>query len=106
MGKESDSESDTGVAVQEGKPKLKEPLMYAVVLHNDDYTTMEFVVEVLLKFFKKTQEEAVQLTLRIHTQGSGVGGVYSHDIAETKASQVSQAARTRGFPLKCTSEPV
>jgi ATP-dependent Clp protease adaptor protein ClpS len=67
---------------------------------------MEFVVEVLQRHFQKTHEEAVQITLRIHTQGRGVGGIYSYEIAETKAAQVVELARSRGFPLKCTTEPV
>ncbi len=100
-----ENESDGGVAVQEGRPKLKEPPKYAVVLHNDDYTTMEFVVEVLKRFFRKQEEEAVRLTVLIHTQGRAVGGVFSHEIAEAKVFQVSEAARSSGFPLKCTSEP-
>jgi len=66
---------------------------------------MEFVVEVLQSFFKRTQEEAVQIMLKVHHQGSGVAGIYSHEIAETKAVQVMEYAKTRGFPLKCSVEP-
>jgi ATP-dependent Clp protease adaptor protein ClpS len=98
-------ESDSDVAVQEGKPKLAEPPKYAVLLHNDDYTTMEFVVEVLQRFFKKTTEEAVEITMHVHHQGKGLAGIYSREIAETKAEQVCEYARAKGHPLKATSEP-
>ncbi|MCM2279171.1 MAG: ATP-dependent Clp protease adapter ClpS [Oligoflexia bacterium] len=94
-----------GVAVQEGRPELKEPPRYAVLLHNDDYTTMEFVVEVLERFFKKTAAEAVEVMLRVHQQGQGVAGIYTRDIAETKAAQVIEYARGRGYPLLCTAKP-
>ena len=89
----------------EEQTRLKEPARYAVLLHNDDYTTMEFVIEVLQRYFHKTSEEAMQITLRVHQQGSGVAGVFSHEIAETKAAQVTQHARGQGYPLKCTVEP-
>jgi ATP-dependent Clp protease adaptor protein ClpS len=98
-------EEDDAVVVQEGRPRLAEPPKYAVVMHNDDYTTMEFVIEVLKGHFRKTEEEATQVMLRIHQQGSGVAGIYSHEIAETKVSQVHEYARSRSFPLKCTVEP-
>jgi ATP-dependent Clp protease adaptor protein ClpS len=93
------------VAVQEADPKLKEPQHYAVVLHNDDYTTMEFVTEVLQRYFHKTGDEAVQIMLKVHQQGKGVAGIYSYQIAETKVAQVHAYARAKGFPLKCTTEP-
>jgi ATP-dependent Clp protease adaptor protein ClpS len=96
---------DAGVAVEEGRPKLKEPRTYAVLLHNDDYTTMEFVTEVLTTFFHKTENEAQRVMLAVHHQGQGVAGVYSFEIAETKVAQVEDAARSRNFPLKCTLEP-
>jgi ATP-dependent Clp protease adaptor protein ClpS len=99
-------EEQGDVAVQEGKPKLKEPPRFAVLLHNDDYTTMEFVIEVLMRFFQKTQEEAVKVTLQVHHNGKGVAGVYSFDIAETKAAQVMDYARAHGYPLKSTTEAV
>jgi ATP-dependent Clp protease adaptor protein ClpS len=95
---------ESGVAVQEGKPKLKEPPKYAVLLHNDDYTTMEFVVEVLQRFFRKSGEEAMEIMLKVHNDGRGVAGIYSFEIAETKAAQVQELAKSRGFPLKCTIE--
>jgi ATP-dependent Clp protease adaptor protein ClpS len=94
-------ESDAAVVDQ---PKTKEPRQYAVILHNDDYTTMEFVVEVLTRFFRKTHEEALAITLQVHKQGRGVAGIYSFEIAETKAFQVTELAQSRGHPLKCTTE--
>ena len=95
-------QEDAGV---QQKPRIQEPKLYRVILHNDHYTTMDFVVEVLQRFFKKSHDEAVKITLMIHTQGSGVGGIYSREIAEAKVAQVTDAARARGFPLKCTAEP-
>lgn len=100
----SSERGEGGVAVEEARPRLQEPPRYAVVLHNDDYTSMEFVIEVLEMFFQKGREEAVQIMLRVHQQGKGVAGVYSHEIAETKAYQVREAARGRGYPLLCTVE--
>ena len=94
------------LAVEEGRPKLKEPSKHAVLLHNDDYTTMEFVIEVLRRFFQKTGEEATHIMLRVHQQGKGVAGIYTSDIAETKVVQVHEYAQSQGFPLKCSSEPV
>ena len=90
--------------VEEGRPQLKEPSKYAVVLHNDDYTTMDFVVEVLQRFFQKTGDEAVRIMLKVHQDGRGVAGVYSFEIAETKSVQVNDFAQSRGFPLKSTVE--
>ncbi len=104
--RESDEDSDSGVAVQEGRPKLKEPPKYAVLLHNDDYTTMEFVVEILLRYFHKSAPEAAQIMLKVHQEGRGVAGIYSYEIAETKVAQVTEEAQSRNFPLKCTCEPV
>jgi len=94
-----------GVAVAEADPKLKEPQHYAVLLHNDDYTTMEFVTEILRRFFHKTQEESVQIMLKVHQEGKGVAGLYTYQIAETKVAQVQEHARSHGFPLKCSMEP-
>lgn len=91
-------------AVEESKPELAEPPKYAVVLHNDDYSTMEFVIAVLERYFQKTQEEAVKIMLQVHKIGKGIAGIYSFEIAETKAAQVHEHARQEGFPLKCTVE--
>lgn len=100
-----ESEENQGdLAVEEARPKLKRPPKYAVILLNDDYTTMEFVVEVLHRFFGKVGEEAVQIMLRVHQEGRGVAGVYTYEIAETKVHQVHDHARAHGFPLKCIIE--
>jgi ATP-dependent Clp protease adaptor protein ClpS len=99
-----ESDEESGVAVEASKPKLAQPPKYAVILLNDDYTTMEFVLEVLQRYFGKTEEEATRVMLRVHHQGRGVAGIYGRDIAETKAAQVEQAAQARGFPLKCEVE--
>ncbi|MBC7691467.1 MAG: ATP-dependent Clp protease adaptor ClpS [Methylotenera sp.] len=103
---DSDEGSETGIAVEEVRnPELKEPRKYAVLLHNDDYTTMEFVIDVLKRFFRKTEQEAMEITMRVHHAGSGLAGIYSYDIAETKVSQVIEYARDNGHPLKSTMEP-
>jgi len=94
---------DTEVIVEE---KTDEPSPYAVILHNDDYTTMDFVIEVLMKFFHKNKQEAVHLMLSVHHKGSAVAGIYSFEIAETKADQVMRHAKAHGFPLRCSIEPL
>lgn len=83
---------------------LKEPPMYRVLLINDDYTTMEFVVEILMRVFKKPVEDATRIMLAVHQQGSGVCGVYTYEVAETKVDTVHTLAREHGYPLKCTME--
>lgn len=93
-----------GLALEESKPELKRPPLYKVVLLNDDYTPMEFVVEVLELFFKMNREQATQIMLTVHTQGRGVCGIYTRDIAETKAAQVNQYARDHQHPLLCEIE--
>ena len=98
-------ERESGIAVAEGKPRVKEPPRFVVLLHNDDYTTMDFVVEVLQRFFQKTEEQAVRLTLEIHTKGRAAAGLYTPEIAEAKVVQVVDLAKSRGFPLKATAEP-
>ncbi|MCX2981235.1 ATP-dependent Clp protease adapter ClpS [Halieaceae bacterium IMCC14734] len=95
---------DGDLAVQDAKPKLKKPPLFKVVLLNDDYTPMEFVIEVLEVFFRKGREEATQVMLTIHTQGKGVCGVYTRDIAETKAGEVNRYARESQHPLLCEIE--
>tara|TARA_A100001391_G_scaffold126815_1_gene86744 strand:- start:63 stop:449 length:387 start_codon:yes stop_codon:yes gene_type:complete len=95
---------DGGLALQEARPELKRPPLYKVVLINDDYTPMEFVVEVLETFFKMNREQATQVMLTVHTQGKGVCGIYTRDIAETKAAQVNQFARDHQHPLLCEIE--
>ncbi len=93
----------TGVATKT-RPKTKRPSMYRVLLLNDDYTPMEFVVEVLEVIFKKSHEEAVQIMLHVHQNGVGVCGVYTYEVAETKVAQVLDAARRNQHPLQCTME--
>ncbi|MBH3445931.1 ATP-dependent Clp protease adapter ClpS [Pseudomonas moraviensis] len=100
---EHDDDS-AGVAVQEAKPALQAPPMYKVVLFNDDYTPMDFVVEVLEVFFNLNRELATMVMLAVHTEGRAVCGVFTRDIAETKAMQVNQYARESQHPLLCEIE--
>ncbi len=95
-------EGDT--ALKESEPQLKRPPLYKVILINDDYTPMEFVVEVLETFFRMTREQATQVMLTVHTQGRGVCGIYARDIAETKAAEVNQYSRDNQHPLLCEIE--
>ena len=97
-------EQDTGLSVQEARPKLKRPPLYKVLLLNDDYTPMEFVVQVLETFFRMSREKATQIMLHVHTRGVGVWGVFTRDIAETKVSQVNEYSRRHQHPLMCTME--
>jgi ATP-dependent Clp protease adaptor protein ClpS len=88
------------------KEKLKEPEEFRVILLNDDYTTMDFVVEVLMRIFHKTEDDAIRIMSNVHEQGRGIVGQYPQDIARTKADQVHAMAREQQFPLKCVLEPV
>lgn len=99
-----DFDRDGDLAVEEEKPKLKRPPMYKVVMLNDDYTPMDFVVEVLQMFFAMDREQATRIMLQVHTQGKAVCGVFTRDIAETKAAQVNQYARENQHPLLCEIE--
>ena len=92
------------MAVQEAKPALQAPSLYKVVLLNDDYTPMDFVVEVLEVFFGLDREQATRIMLTVHTEGRAVCGLYTRDIAETKAMQVNQYARESQHPLLCEIE--
>lgn len=83
---------------------LKEPAMYKVLLHNDDYTTMEFVVQVLMQVFHKSVEQATHIMLNVHKRGIGMCGVFTYEVAETKVETVTRLARENGHPLKCTME--
>jgi len=94
---------DTGLATKE-KPKTKKPAMYKVIMLNDDYTPMEFVVLVLQEFFRKSQEEATNIMLHVHQRGVGVCGVYTYEVAETKATQVMELARKNQHPLQLQLE--
>ena len=91
--------------VEKTREKLKEPENFKVILLNDHYTTMEFVVDILMVIFHKTQEEAEKIMLDVHRKGKGIVGVYSWDIAATKAQQVHIAAKEREYPLRCIVEP-
>lgn len=83
---------------------LKEPPLYKVLLHNDDYTTMEFVVHVLMLVFHKSVEQATQIMLNVHKRGTGLCGLFTYEVAETKVKTVTRLARENGHPLKCTME--
>lgn len=86
------------------RAKTQPPRLFKVVLFNDDYTTMEFVIEVLQRFFDMNRERALQIMLKVHNEGSAVCGVYSRDVAETKVAQVSEFAKQHGHPLRCAME--
>lgn len=101
---EEDEGGRGGLALQESKPELKRPPLFKVVLINDDYTPMEFVVQVLEMFFRMNREQATHVMLTVHTQGKGVCGIFTRDIAETKAAQVNQYARENQHPLLCEIE--
>jgi ATP-dependent Clp protease adaptor protein ClpS len=88
----------------ETEEDLEEPPMYKVLLHNDDYTTMEFVVEVLRKVFHKSPAEATRIMLLVHKSGTGVCGIFTAEMAETKVEMVHHLARKNGFPLQCSME--
>ncbi len=104
MAQEHIRDPDGGLAVEEAKPKLKRPPMYKVILINDDYTPMEFVVHVLESFFFMTREMATKVMLQVHTQGKGVCGSFSRDVAETKVVQVNEYSRKHHHPLLCVME--
>ena len=86
------------------KEEAKEPSMYRVLLHNDDYTTMDFVVEILMTVFNKSMEESILIMMSVHRQGIGICGLYTFEIAETKMNSVHGLAREKGFPLRCSME--
>ncbi|WP_376088794.1 ATP-dependent Clp protease adapter ClpS [Roseomonas sp. CCTCC AB2023176] len=94
---------NTGVVVK-ARPKTRKPTMYKVLMLNDDYTPMEFVVHVLERFFSKTREEATRIMLHVHRRGVGVCGVFTYEVAETKVTQVMDLARQNQHPLQCTIE--
>jgi ATP-dependent Clp protease adaptor protein ClpS len=104
IGPRHDEEGETGIEVQE-RPKPHVPRRYRVIFHNDDYTTMEFVVDALVRFFHKTSAEATHIMLTVHKKGSAVAGIYTRDIAETKVEAVMKHARESGMPLLVTAEP-
>ena len=96
-----DQNQDTSSVATLEKPKVKKPSLYRVILLNDDYTPMEFVIYVLQTIFKKSYEEAKKIMLLVHNEGKGICGVYSLDIAETKANQVIEFSRVNQHPLEC-----
>jgi len=101
---QTDWEKADDLAVEESRPKLKPPKRYKVILLNDDYTPMEFVVQVLVKFFNLNQEQSTQIMLTVHTKGSAVCGEFTYEIAETKVEQVNDYSRKHQHPLLCTME--
>jgi len=106
-GQGGDSDSDSGAeagVMLKARPKTKRPAMYKVLLLNDDYTPMEFVVTVLEKFFNKSKQESTDIMLNVHRRGVGVCGVYTFEVAETKVAQVMDFARANEQPLQCTME--
>jgi len=107
-GDTGDSSSEKGADVLElpARPKLKRPSLYKVVLLNDDYTPMEFVIDVLQEFFSMNREKATQIMLAVHTTGKGTCGIFSRDIAETKSAQVNQYAQDNEHPLVSIIEAV
>ena len=96
-------DEETGIDVKE-QPKSHVPRRYKVIFHNDDYTTMEFVVDALVRFFHKSQAEATHIMLTVHKKGSAVAGIYTRDVAETKVEEVMSHARESGMPLLVTAE--
>jgi ATP-dependent Clp protease adaptor protein ClpS len=100
---DDDGDLKTGVATK-AKPKTKKPSMYKVLMLNDDYTPMEFVVQVLEKVFAKSRDEAMHVMLHVHRRGVGICGVFTYEVAETKVNQVMDVARKNQHPLQCTLE--
>jgi ATP-dependent Clp protease adaptor protein ClpS len=103
QGSDGDEGSKTGL-VTKSRPKTKKPSLYKVLLLNDDYTPMEFVVHVLQKYFGKNREQAERIMLHVHQKGVGICGVYTFEIAETKVTQVMDFSRANNHPLQCTME--
>lgn len=93
-----------GATVTESETKLKKPPLYQVLLHNDDYTTMEFVIHVLVTIFGRATDDAMRIMLQVHTEGIGVAGVYTYEVADMKVSKVLALARANEYPLLCTIE--
>lgn len=104
MSHSPNADNEHGLVVQEDKPQLKRPPMYKVIMLNDDFTPMDFVVELLNSFFAMNKEKAIQVMLQVHTLGRGVCGVFTREIAETKVHQANNYSRTHQYPLLCTME--
>jgi ATP-dependent Clp protease adaptor protein ClpS len=99
------TQQNDGLVVQESRPQLKKPPLYKVILLNDDYTPMEFVVRVLERYFHKSREEATRIMLQVHQKGMGICGVFTREVAETKVRQVMLYAAESQHPLQCSMEP-
>jgi ATP-dependent Clp protease adaptor protein ClpS len=97
-------ETDTDVATED-RTRTQRPRRFRVLLHNDDFTTMEFVVDVLVRHFRHSITTATQIMLEVHMKGVGVAGIFTRDVAETKVAQVTASAREQGYPLRLTLEP-
>ena len=104
MSHELESQQRRGIVLEEVRPEIKRPPMYTVLLLNDDFTPMDFVVEVLMVFFGMDHDRATQIMLHVHTRGKGICGVFTFEIAETKVVQVNEFARQNEHPLKCALE--
>lgn len=106
LGAGSGEESDRRQGlVLDQRRKTRRPRLYKVLLHNDDFTSMEFVVEVLVRYFHKSAPEATRIMLEVHHHGLGVAGIFTYEVAETKVVQVTAEARQEGMPLRCTVDP-
>ncbi|MDQ3205586.1 MAG: ATP-dependent Clp protease adapter ClpS [Pseudomonadota bacterium] len=101
---ERDHEHGHGAMVETGKPEVAKPPLYCVLLLNDDYTPMDFVVDVLMRFFPVNAEKATQIMLHVHTRGRGVCGIFTREVAESKVAQVNEYSRINQHPLMCTME--
>lgn len=99
-----DGDDNKDLLVQTSRPKLEKPPMFKVILLNDDFTPMDFVIEVLQSYFHMDQEKATQVMLHVHTRGMGVCGIFTKDIAQTKVAQVNEYSRLRQHPLLCSME--
>ncbi len=106
MSSKQEHRGDEGLALEEVRPRLKEPAMYKVVLLNDDYTPMEFVVTLLEKLFGMDREKATRVMLLVHSHGKGVCGIFTYEIAETKVAQVNEYSERHQHPLLCSMEEV
>ncbi|WP_428261968.1 ATP-dependent Clp protease adaptor ClpS [Haliangium sp.] len=95
---------ERGLALKE-RTRTKKPPMYKVLLHNDDYTTKEFVVWILQSVFQKSENEAVQVMMHVHNNGVGIAGIYTHEVAETKVAKTMNLAQAHEYPLQCSLEP-
>ena len=104
MGQRPDPAKEEGVVVRESVPKVKQPPLYRVIILNDDYTPMDFVVHILEIFFSQDRENAIRIMLEVHTRGRGICGIFTYEIAETRVSQVNSYSREHQHPLQCTME--